>query len=124
VIEAHEIGGGWRLRLDVPEDSPCCRGHFPGQPVVPGVVLLGWALTLAHAAWPGISDRGPGRDQSSAQRVTQLKFRRPVRPPAALTLDLVRKEDRLQFSYELASPSHKEAPGGQARCAEGRVRWP
>ncbi|MBC7800134.1 MAG: beta-hydroxyacyl-ACP dehydratase, partial [Gemmatimonadaceae bacterium] len=56
--------------FDIPHDHPCLPGHFPGRPIVPGVVLLDAAFALILAGHPG-------------QRVTGLpsiKFTHPVRP--------------------------------------------
>ena len=57
----------------VPADHPALAGHFPGRPIVPGVVLLDRSLLLA----------GPlpvGRRWC----IAQAKFLRPVGPGEVL----------------------------------------
>ena len=57
-------------------DHPSLPGHFPGHPIVPGVVLLDHALALLAAAHPGhviCAARG-------------VRFRRPVGPGQTLTV--------------------------------------
>jgi 3-hydroxyacyl-[acyl-carrier-protein] dehydratase len=34
------------LRFSIPYDHPSLAGHFPGRPIVPGVVLLDEAIAL------------------------------------------------------------------------------
>lgn len=40
-------------RFSVPADHPCLPGHFPGAPLVPGVLLLQAAIDLLLARHPG-----------------------------------------------------------------------
>ena len=59
----------------VPADHPAFPGHFPGKPILPGVVLLDQALKLAAGALkPDVAIRGLGN----------AKFFHPVPPGSAL----------------------------------------
>ena len=40
----------FRARFDIPVDHPCFPGHFPGQPILPGVLLLERVMSLAQAS--------------------------------------------------------------------------
>jgi 3-hydroxyacyl-[acyl-carrier-protein] dehydratase len=62
---------GLRSVWQVPLDHPAFAGHFPGHPIVPGVVLLDHAMRLAQAQ-TGRSDQG--------WTVSQAKFLSPVGP--------------------------------------------
>jgi len=64
----------WR----VPTDHPAFAGHFPGRPILPGVVLLDEALRAARELAP----------DARAWTIPQAKFLQPVLPGDALQLCL------------------------------------
>jgi len=66
-----------RLPLSVAADHPAYAGHFPGQPILPGVVLLDEALH-ALAAQQGL--------EPAVGQIKSAKFPSPVQPGQALCL--------------------------------------
>jgi 3-hydroxymyristoyl/3-hydroxydecanoyl-(acyl carrier protein) dehydratase len=69
---------GW----SVPVDHPAFAGHFPGRPIVPGVVLLDRAILFAEQ-WLG--------RPVAAWQVGNAKFLSPVGPGENLTYALQAK---------------------------------
>lgn len=67
-----------RQPVAVPRDHPAFAGHFPGQPLLPGVTLLGEVLELLLRESPDLLAGTP--------RVSAVKFLAPVRPGASLEL--------------------------------------
>jgi len=63
--------------LAIAPDHPAFAGHFPGTPIVPGVVLLDLALYAIGEA----AGCAPG-----ACRIASAKFFHPVGPGVVLTL--------------------------------------
>lgn len=69
-------------RWPIAVDHPGFDGHFPGRPLLPGVVLLSMVMeTLAKA--PRLAAR-----LGAAPRFEQIKFLAPVAPGAELTVRL------------------------------------
>jgi 3-hydroxymyristoyl/3-hydroxydecanoyl-(acyl carrier protein) dehydratase len=65
-------------------DHPAAQGHFPGNPVIPGAVLLAAAL-------PAI-EQGLGVSLSS-WRLRSAKFLAPARPGDRVTIEFARSRD-------------------------------
>ena len=63
--------------LPIQADHPAYAGHFPGQPILPGVVLLDAALRAMAAQ---------GGRQDPTWQLKSVKFHSPVQPGDALTL--------------------------------------
>ena len=58
------------MQFTIAADHPCLAGHFPGRPLVPGVVVLDHVLAAIEAA------HGP----FAALRLPQVKFVQPLLP--------------------------------------------
>lgn len=69
-------------------DHPCLPGHFPGRPLVPGVVLLDRVLDAIEAR------EGTGL---GALRLPQVKFLQPLLPGQAARVELDGEAPRWRF---------------------------
>jgi 3-hydroxymyristoyl/3-hydroxydecanoyl-(acyl carrier protein) dehydratase len=77
-------------RINIAPEIEHFRGHFPGFPILPGIVQLDWAVRLGRRHFPGLDD-------SSA--VDNFKCQALVFPEARLTLELRRDDTGLHFRY-------------------------
>ncbi len=64
-----------------PADHPAASGHFPGNPIIPGAVLLDETLRAIEA--------GLGVSLSSC-RIQSAKFMAPVRPGDRVVIEFSR----------------------------------
>lgn len=94
-------------RFRVPADHPCLPGHFPGQPVVPGVLLLD---AVQRAIESVLEEQGTA---FATLRLPQVKFLQPLLPEQEALIELdgaapgrwrfrVLREDTLVASGEAA----------------------
>jgi len=82
-----------RLSLQIPREHPSYAGHFPGHPIVPGVVLVDLVLQAA-AQSPQWAAAPEGQLE-----IPVCKFMHSVAPGAllGLTLESGMKPDTLNF---------------------------
>jgi 3-hydroxyacyl-[acyl-carrier-protein] dehydratase len=71
------MSAGFEQTLCIDAQHPALPGHFPGQPMVPGVILLE-QVAIALRAWRG----------QRLARVLEAKFMAPLLPDEAATLRL------------------------------------
>ncbi|HVA15608.1 MAG TPA: hypothetical protein VNF99_20345 [Stellaceae bacterium] len=76
------------------EDHPTAAGHFPGNPIMPGAVLLDTVL-LAIA----------GDAAAPSCTVRTVKFLRPIRPGDRVRIEWERKGDETHFRCVLPETS-------------------
>lgn len=89
------------LPLAIAADHPAYAGHFPGRPILPGVVLLDEAL-LALAALQGRA--------AAAAQIKSAKFLSPVLPGENLRLDYLSTAAGV-FRFELKAAERVVASG-------------
>lgn len=77
--------------LCIPRSHPALPGHFPGRPVVPGVVLLEHALAGAEK-WL--------QRPLQVQALKQAKFLAPLLPQQQAVLELALTQDELRFTVK------------------------
>lgn len=75
--------------MRIPHSHPALPGHFPGQPIVPGVVLLDQVLTAAER-WLGQSVR--------VHSLQQAKFAAPLLPDQDAQIQLKLQGGELRFT--------------------------
>jgi 3-hydroxymyristoyl/3-hydroxydecanoyl-(acyl carrier protein) dehydratase len=98
-IEAreHEVA----IELDIAPGLAWFRGHFPGQPVLPGVIQLHWAAEVAAILF-GLE--GP------PQHIKRLKFSNVIVPPRTVRLHLEQHGDR-EVQFRVESDGQQNAQG-------------
>lgn len=91
---------GYTTTLVIPTEHPAFEGHFPGAPLLPGVVLLDEMLRRVEAH-EGTAAAAPGADPGWT--VSSAKFLHPVRPGETLTFEHERLTNgSIRFSIRCA----------------------
>jgi 4-coumarate--CoA ligase (photoactive yellow protein activation family) len=114
LIAREQQGDAVLLSLFIPANLYYFDGHFPGRPVLPGVVQTHWAVHYAREHW---GDLGEFSDLEA------VKFQQIVTANQALLLRLEYQRDKgkLYFSYTSRSYTSTGANSGAIAHASGRV---
>lgn len=93
-----------KTSFTIPADHPSLPGHFPGNPVVPGVVLLEQVRSALVALHPGLI----------IVELPQVKFRQPLRAATEAVIELSLDHEKLRFSCH--TTNGELIADGRARC--------
>ena len=85
----------------VPADHPAFAGHFPGHPIVPGVVLLDEALRCTESLLAA---------PAAAWQIAQAKFLSPVGPGETLRIRIERSP-RGNYNFSIHAGERAVASG-------------
>lgn len=86
------------VALPFAPDHPVFEGHFPGHPIVPGVLLLDWAQSAIETH---LGCRLPA--------LAEAKFHSPATPADALEVDFEASPSAVRF--EVRSSTRRIASG-------------
>ena len=77
------------LRLSIPASHPAFAGHFPGSPIVPGVVLLDAAVHAINSELGGLDVNW---------QIATVKFLKPLPPDVSVEISYQRLDnDSVRF---------------------------
>jgi len=88
--------------LVIPENLLYLDGHFPSVPIVPGIVLLHWALQFAASTFSV-----PG----SINKIKNLKFTNAMRPKAQVNLYFSYDPTKLAMQFKYSNLNLSYASG-------------
>jgi 3-hydroxyacyl-[acyl-carrier-protein] dehydratase len=83
----------------IPEDSPWFLGHFPGEPILPGVAIV-------HIAEQAIIKDAESRGEEIHLNVLKrVRFTQPVRPGEVLSININRDEadEKALYAFKVLS---------------------
>ena len=102
-----------KTTLCIAADHPAFAGHFPGMPILPGVVLLDAAVHVLTQAMRASGCAAQGGAQAVCQ-ISSTKFLSPVSPGETLTI----------CCTSAASGSTRfDISGGGRKVATGALAW-
>jgi len=96
----------------VPDDADYLRGHYPGHPLVPGVLLVEMALQAGAYFMATRSGSSLSGHVPVVSRLSDVKFKRPVKPGMQVEIE-VREEERIGPAHRMAA---KLRAGGKLAC--------
>jgi len=90
------------VSVTIGEDSPWFSGHFPGDPILPGIAQLKMVADLIVTS---------GKGQMRMAGLSRVKFRKIVRPGDLLDIYVECGEAPDQYSFKITSGNEDVCSG-------------
>lgn len=92
-----------RLNIELSSSLSCFDGHFPGAPVLPGVVMLHWVTTFArqYLTLPAFV----------VGQLEVIKFQKVLVPDTQVELVLEYRADKQRLYFSFMQGEQKSASG-------------
>lgn len=103
-LGSDEHDGKHQITLEIPEQLRYLQGHFDQLPLVPGVVMVQWAIQYAREVFGELG---------AFSGIDRLKFQKVLLPGQRLTLSLEQQPDGIFFAFDTEKGRH----------GSGRVRF-
>jgi 3-hydroxyacyl-[acyl-carrier-protein] dehydratase len=91
-ITRYEKGAGITCKTTIRADEPYLAGHFPGHPIVPGVLEIEMLFQAAEVFLT--MERTAGKAAMRLASIASARFLKPIIPPRDVTITVNLKEDR------------------------------
>ncbi len=91
----------------VPVDSPWFEGHFPGEPILPGIAIV---HTVEQAI---LKDIQKNNERVVLDELRRIRFVQPVRPGEELKITVLRENtgDEILFSFKVINKENIVSSG-------------
>ena len=97
-------------------NEPFFQGHFPGHPIMPGVLIIE-AMAQVGGAYSSVIDEIPGEQVTYFVGIDKARFRKPVRPGDVVRMELNLLSTRRGI-YQFAGKAYV----GEALVAEAELK--
>ena len=105
IIALEHVDESVSLGMRIDSQLEWFKGHFPENPILPGVVQVHWSVEFARRLF---------YPDAAFRRIDNLKFKTVVQPDATLTLTLTPTKDKqIKFVMVLTD----------SVCSEGRITF-
>lgn len=115
LMERNEEGTSGLVELDVNAENEVFKGHFPGNPIFPGVLQMEAAAQACLWVYLGVLPEGSNMPEVLFVSADPYKFRKPVVPPTTLRIKVYRERMRSALQQWAA-----EVSIGDTRVSEGK----
>ena len=116
-VTDYQLGERIHAYKNITFNEPCFTGHFPGQPIFPGVLIL---EALAQAAGVlGFKTKGKTDELYLYAGIDKARFKRPVVPGDRLDFEvhLIKERRGIWKFHGIASVDGEEACSCEFMCA-------